>query len=205
MSIVDYQDLLTELKRAFTALNEKLSKGTLSVPEFRVTKRGNRRNLSWLEIDNLQGGRKIPNFCLSRELLQCSSYELLKEIVKLMVHYSNDLEGNRDVSVEGYHNKYFKRKAEEFGFIVTSSKYYGYSEVEAGDLLTKVINEVNFNESLLPKHKTEEKKVEDNKYDTLTIQKGTKSMLKTFCKLTGMTMLEVTERAFEKYMAEYKK
>lgn len=79
---------------------------------------------------------------ISAEHLERPIENIIATLVHEMVHYYCQLNNIADTSQGGrYHNKNFKREAEERGLIITYAKYIGYSVTEPSTELIEVLKQ----------------------------------------------------------------
>ena len=205
MSIVSYEESIAELKRIFVELNTRVCKGEIKTPIFSIANRRNRSVQIWFKPNAWTTKHSsIPGIFFAKDSLQCSPYELVNDYLKVMVNLKNHQLGIKDVSSEGYFNKNFKKLAEEYGLEVEMTKYNGWEKTSLSKELVDLVDELKINLSVLQVRKPREKVI-DSKYDSLSIHRGQKEILKTFCSLINRPMTLVVAEALEKYMEEFKR
>lgn len=141
-SITDMSTLTIQLEKAFDMLNADIFESKLSKPVITVvpTKGAyGHYTLKNMWVVNEQGKREIniSSYTLKRSLLQT-----ITTLVHEMVHMYNDtVLGVTDCSRKGYyHNKHFKKCAEEHWLICEKCEMYGWAETKPSEKLVEWIN-----------------------------------------------------------------
>ena len=121
------------------------------------------KSYAWITVDPVWETKRGSKY----ELNVSSSYlttRPLEEVVASMIHEAchllNIVHGVPDTSNNGvYHNKQFKRTAEEHGLIVTRSDKYGWSHTAPGDPVLQFVldhmdelREIEINKRILLHH-----------------------------------------------------
>lgn len=109
-----------------------------------------------------QGNIWEDNKAIRDEINICAEYLNSEHITEIliheMVHYHNDVEKAKDCNNNGYHNKHFKSRAEDYGLIVNKSGRNGWCETEASEDLQRVIDRIKVDYKLFELYRVVEKR-----------------------------------------------
>jgi hypothetical protein len=128
-----------ELERAFGGLAPLFGR-VFPQPVIAIQSRGRRQALGWFCADKWQNvaDGDVAEITITAEHLQRPVEEIGEVVVHEMCHYANALDGIKDCTVNQYHNKRFKARAESVGLIVTRGPR-GYAYTSLGDDLRKTV------------------------------------------------------------------
>ena len=121
-------EVTDRLVEAFNFFNEELGSG-LDAPVFTlIPNRGRQSYYGWYWQGRWKDGKKsLPEINITADTLKRSVEEICNTLIHEMAHYKNNVEGINDCNANQYHNKHFKRRAEEFGLTVEKLKNKGYA------------------------------------------------------------------------------
>lgn len=127
-------EVTDRLVEAFNFFNEELGSG-LDAPVFTlIPNRGRQSYYGWYWQGRWKDGKKsLPEINITADTLKRSVEEICNTLIHEMAHYKNNVEGINDCNANQYHNKHFKKRAEEFGLTVEKLKNKGYARTELGD------------------------------------------------------------------------
>ena len=115
--------IIKELERVYDALALKFDL-KCERPLIVIQTKGRAKVLGWHWADKWEKGKKsIAEINICAEELKNNPIETL---VHEMVHHSNSCEKIEDCNNAGYHNKYFKIKAEKYGLNVEKNGRHGF-------------------------------------------------------------------------------
>lgn len=147
----------SELHNAFKRLNETFFNNELPNPAITIQTSGKRKSMGWCTTKEVWGDRegkiKLYEINISAEFLDLAFLETMDTLMHEMVHLYNTVNKIQDCSRGGtYHNKKFKKEAENRGFYFkedTPDKRNGWynpklTEETKKKILTLGINEKAF-------------------------------------------------------------
>lgn len=144
--------LLIELYKAFSLFNAEFYDNFLPEPSITIQGKGNRKNTMgyctikkvWLDTINSKNKYEIA---IIGEFLNRGMYPVLSTLLHEMVHLHSLVNDIKDVSRNGtYHNKKFKRIAEDHGLIIEKAERIGWSVTTLTEETTYFIEKSNLNE-----------------------------------------------------------
>lgn len=151
--MANINDSINELHRAFATFNEFYYKNSLPEPAILIMAQGNRKNvLGWCTVrpiwkDREKAEEKRYEINLIAEYMFRPIEDIMATLLHEMVHLYNLLNNIKDVSRAGtYHNKAFKKCAEEHGLIVERDNTIGWSPSKSNDITKTLIKEFKLNE-----------------------------------------------------------
>ena len=117
-----------KLVEAFEFFNAELDT-QLDNPVFTlIPNRGRQSYYGWYWQGRWKDGKKtLPEINITADTLKRSVEEICETLIHEMVHYANNVVNVVDCNANQYHNKHFKKKAEEFGLKVEKVKNKGYA------------------------------------------------------------------------------
>ena len=117
-----------KLVEAFEFFNEALDT-KLDNPVFTlIPNRGRQSYYGWYWQGRWKDGKKtLPEINITADTLKRSVEDICETIIHEMVHYKNNVAEIVDCNNNQYHNKHFKKRAEEFGLKVEKVKNKGYA------------------------------------------------------------------------------
>lgn len=133
MSKTSLQPIISKLEILFSKMNEAFFCGALQPPTIAVSSKGRKKCSGWCTTQKVWSNKNCQeheghfeiNICA--EFLQTPFENISEILLHEMAHLYNIQNGVKDVSRSGtYHNKNFKKAAEEHGLIVTKDKRYGF-------------------------------------------------------------------------------
>ena len=122
------------LVQAFEFFNKEL--GTdLDTPVFTlIPNRGRQSYYGWFWRDRWQDGKKsLPEINITADTLKRTVEDICETLIHEMAHYANWVNKVEDCNRNQYHNKHFKKKAEEFGLKVDKMRNKGYALTSLGE------------------------------------------------------------------------
>lgn len=123
-----------KLVEAFEFFNAELDT-QLDNPVFTlIPNRGRQSYYGWYWQGRWKDGRKtLPEINITADTLKRSVEDICETIIHEMVHYANNVAEIVDCNNNQYHNKHFKKKAEEFGLKVEKVQNKGYARTALDD------------------------------------------------------------------------
>ena len=117
-----------KLVEAFEFFNAELDT-QLDNPVFTlIPNRGRQSYYGWYWQGRWKDGKKtLPEINITADTLKRSVEEICETIIHEMVHYKNNVLDITDCNANQYHNKAFKKRAEEFGLTVERVQNKGYA------------------------------------------------------------------------------
>ena len=134
-------EVTQKLVEAFEFFNKELDTN-LDTPVFTlIPNRGRQSYYGWYWAGRWKDGKKtLPEINITADTLKRSVEDICETIIHEMAHYKNNVEDIVDCNVNQYHNKAFKKRAEEFGLKVERMRNKGYAKTsldEKGNNLVK--------------------------------------------------------------------
>ena len=117
-----------KLVEAFEFFNAELDT-QLDNPVFTlIPNRGRQSYYGWYWQGRWKDGKKtLPEINITADTLKRSVEDICETIIHEMVHYKNNVLDIVDCNANQYHNKAFKKRAEEFGLKVERVQNKGYA------------------------------------------------------------------------------
>jgi hypothetical protein len=140
-------EVTNHLVTAFEFFNKELGTN-LDVPVFTlIPNRGRQSYYGWYWQGRWKDGRKtLPEINITADTLKRDVEAICETLIHEMVHYKNNVEEIVDCNANQYHNKAFKKRAEEFGLKVEKVKHRGYARTsldeKAANLVKKYKNSI---------------------------------------------------------------
>ena len=193
------QQLLQELYRAFDFFNEKFAEGKLPKVVITIQEAGRRNALGWFGkgfwSDRIcEDG--VNEINLSAEWMSRTPEAILETLLHEMAHLKNAVNGVRDCSSGQYHNKYFKRAAEEFGLTVERGGNKGYAFTALGPVAEEVIKQFNPDKKTLSGLKRKPVgSASEKRYVSLIVGIEFGDLIQLGVEKTGMSQKEFVEQA----------
>jgi hypothetical protein len=127
-------EVTDRLVEAFNFFNKELNT-QLDAPVFTlIPNRGRQSYYGWYWQGRWKDGKKtLPEINITADTLKRSVEDVCNTLIHEMAHYKNNVEGIVDCNANQYHNKHFKKRAEEFGLTVEKLKNKGYARTELGE------------------------------------------------------------------------
>lgn len=127
-------EVTDRLVEAFNFFNQELGTN-LDAPVFTlIPNRGRQSYYGWYWQGRWKDGKKsLPEINITADTLKRSVEEICNTLIHEMAHYKNNVENINDCNANQYHNKHFKKRAEEFGLTVEKMKNKGYARTELGE------------------------------------------------------------------------
>lgn len=121
-------EVTDRLVEAFNFFNKELGTN-LDAPVFTlIPNRGRQSYYGWYWQGRWKDGKKaLPEINITADTLKRDVEDVLETVIHEMAHYKNNVEGIEDCNSNQYHNKHFKKRAEEFGLKVERMKNKGYA------------------------------------------------------------------------------
>jgi len=201
------QQLYNELYRAFDVFNQVFADNKLPKVVITIQESGRRNAYGWFGngfwTDRL-AGETVPEINLSAEYLSRGPLGLLETLLHEMAHLWNaTIEETRDCSGGQYHNKHFKIAAERFGLEVSRDGKRGWAYTKLTDTSTKVIDELEVDESLFKGLKRKQLSTTPDRYFSLIVNLDLKSPLKQALINSNMKQREFVEVALNNLIDQY--
>ena len=135
--------VLNALYAAFDHFNEYFyAKELLPRPVINIGSAGRMNALGWFLKSGWRDKKdQFHEINMSAEYLRRKPEETLETLLHEMAHLKNAVNNVRDCTSGQYHNKHFKRAAEEFGLIVKRTHNKGYAFTKLGEEAEKAIKE----------------------------------------------------------------
>ena len=126
--------LTDKLTEAFEFFNQELEAG-LDTPVFTlIPNRGRQSYYGWFWQGRWKDGKKsLPEINITADTLKRSVEDICETIIHEMAHYKNNVAGVVDCNANQYHNKHFKKRAEEYGLTVEKMRNKGYAKTALGE------------------------------------------------------------------------
>jgi len=123
-----------QLVQAFEFFNHEL-KTDLDTPVFTlIPNRGRQSYYGWYWQGRWKDGKKtLPEINITADTLKRDVEDVCETLIHEMAHYKNNVEGIEDCNANQYHNKHFKKRAEEFGLEVKRMRNKGYALTSLGE------------------------------------------------------------------------
>jgi hypothetical protein len=127
-------EVTDRLVEAFEFFNNELGTN-LDAPVFTlIPNRGRQSYYGWYWQGRWKDGKKtLPEINITADTLKRDVEDVCETLIHEMAHYKNNVEGIEDCNANQYHNKHFKKRAEEFGLTVEKLKNKGYARTELGE------------------------------------------------------------------------
>jgi len=138
-------EVTDHLVKAFEFFNHELGTN-LDTPVFTlIPNRGRQSYYGWYWQGRWKDGKKtLPEINITADTLKRDVEDVCNTLIHEMAHYKNNVEKIVDCNANQYHNKHFKKRAEEFGLTVERMKNKGYAITrlgeKAGNLVKKYKN-----------------------------------------------------------------
>jgi len=127
-------EVTQKLVEAFEFFNNELGAG-LDTPVFTlIPNRGRQSYYGWYWANRWKDGKKtLPEINITADTLKRSVEDVCETLIHEMAHYKNNVNKIEDCNRNQYHNKHFKKRAEEFGLTVERMKNKGYAITKLGE------------------------------------------------------------------------
>lgn len=192
-------ELTQELYRAFDYFNKRFADGELPKAVITIQEAGRKNALGWFGNgfwkDDV-ASVSVPEINISAEHLDRDAFGILETLLHEMAHLKNAVNDIRDCTSGQYHNKHFKKAAEEFGLIVKRTCSRGYAFTKLGSEAEEAIKE------LKPKKETfkglRRKRIHaarEKKYISLIINSEHEELLTAAVERSGLSQKEFVEAA----------
>ena len=162
---------IKKLEHAFEVFNNHFYNGELETPVIQFYADTKEKTRGWVTIQDVWNGsgRKCKELNICANCGDVDMSEIYATLLHEMAHVYNIEHGITDTSSNGYyHNKSFKKTAEEHGLIVTKSKKYGWCEsILTQDALDVVLDNFTSRDDLSMHYevpKKEKKKKKQNSF-----------------------------------------
>ena len=195
------QQLIKELYRAFDFFNNKLADGKLPKVVITIQEAGRKNALGWFGkgywSDKIcKDG--VSEINLSAEWMSRSPEAILETLLHEMAHLKNAVNGIRDCTSGQYHNKHFKRAAEEFGLEVERGGNKGYAFTSLGELGEKTVKEFKPNRKALSGlQRRPVKTTTEKRYVSLIVGIEYEALIQLGIDKTQMSQKQFVEHAIE--------
>lgn len=155
--IVTIQDVTQEIYVVFDTFNQEFFYGDLPAAALTIQSTlHKKRTMGWCTRNPVwsfeNGENQLYEINLSAEFLDQGFYETMDTLLHEMVHLYFQYHEIQDVSRKGqYHNKRFKEKVLELGYIYTTTKpdpYVGWGAPRIGDKLKERIAALDINQNV---------------------------------------------------------
>jgi hypothetical protein len=195
------QEALEELYRAFDFFNEYFTNNELPKVVITIQEAGRRNAYGWFgngfwSDKTCKNG--VGEINLSAEYMGRKPEGILETLLHEMAHLKNAINGVRDCTSGQYHNKHFKRAAEEFGLVVERGGNKGYAFTSLGKDADEAIKKLNPNGVVLSTlSRKRVKQAREKRYISLIISAGLEDDLQDAIEASGMTQKEFVEDAVQ--------
>ncbi len=135
-------EIVNELSSMFLFLNDQLN-AKLTEPVFTlIPNSGRSRYYGWYWKDRwVHGTESIPEINIAPDFLNRSISDIAETMIHEMVHYKNMVNEIKDCNTAQYHNKNFKKQAEEFGLKVEKMRNRGYALTSLDEKAKLIVDE----------------------------------------------------------------
>ena len=133
-------EVTNHLVTAFEFFNKALGTN-LDTPVFTlIPNRGRQSYYGWYWQGRWKDGKKtLPEINITADTLKRSVEDICETIIHEMVHYKNNVLDIVDCNANQYHNKAFKKRAEEFGLKVEKVKNKGYARTALDEKASELV------------------------------------------------------------------
>ena len=133
-------EVTAKLVQAFEFFNKELSTG-LDTPVFTlIPNRGRQSYYGWFWQGRWKDGKKtLPEINITADTLKRSVEDICETLIHEMAHYKNHVLDIVDCNANQYHNKHFKKRAEEMGLEVEKLKNRGYARTKLGEKAANLV------------------------------------------------------------------
>jgi len=132
--------LTDKLTEAFEFFNQELEAG-LDTPVFTlIPNRGRQSYYGWFWQGRWKDGKKsLPEINITADTLKRSVEDICETLIHEMAHYKNNVAGIVDCNANQYHNKHFKKQAEQYGLTVEKMRNKGYAKTALGEKASNLV------------------------------------------------------------------
>ena len=129
-----------KLVEAFEFFNKELDAG-LDTPVFTlIPNRGRQSYYGWYWANRWKDGKKsLPEINITADTLKRDVEDVCETLIHEMAHYKNNVNNIEDCNRNQYHNKHFKKRAEEFGLKVERMRNKGYAKTSLDEKATTLV------------------------------------------------------------------
>lgn len=133
-------EVTQKLVEAFEFFNQELDAG-LDTPVFTlIPNRGRQSYYGWYWQGRWKDGKKtLPEINITADTLKRSVEDVCETIIHEMAHYKNNVNKIEDCNRNQYHNKHFKKQAEQFGLEVSRMRNKGYALTKLGEKASNMV------------------------------------------------------------------
>jgi iron-sulfur cluster repair protein YtfE (RIC family) len=173
-----------------------------------IPNRGRQSYYGWYWQGRWKDGKKtLPEINITADTLKRDVEAICETLIHEMAHYANNVAEIVDCNANQYHNKHFKKRAEEFGLKVEKVKNKGYARTALDE---KAAN-------LVKKYKNKYCKGDKNPFQVYRVSEDRVSIVKKnnkrFIAIDGAlassaesrcegTLRELVEQLLESYISE---
>lgn len=127
-------EVTNHLVTAFEFFNKELG-CELDTPVFTlIPNRGRQSYYGWYWANRWKDGKKtLPEINITADTLKRTVEDICETLIHEMAHYKNNVNKIEDCNANQYHNKHFKKRAEEFGLTVERMRNKGYALTKLGE------------------------------------------------------------------------
>jgi len=144
MNIIDY---LSEVKNFFDCFNRDLFDGELPEPILIIQSAGKKKYLGWcsrkMVWENLDKSESRYEITITSEYLSRPIIEIAETVLHEQCHLYANIHEIKDVSGAYYHNKKFKKIAEDHGLIVEDAPVFGWAFTKFSAVGVEAFNKIN--------------------------------------------------------------
>lgn len=200
--------IYSELYRAFDHFNKVFADNTLPKPVITIQESGRKNAYGWFGKGfwfdkDLETG--IPEINLSAEYLSRGANGVLETLLHEMAHFFNAVNNIKDCSSGQYHNKHFKRAAEQFGLKVERSGNRGYAYTSLTETSQHEIDELDVDESLFTEiNRKRIRPMREKKYISLVVGAEIENYLQDAVDSSGLSQKQFVENAIWQAIRELK-
>lgn len=151
---------IRKLETAFDLFNDHFYNGELKKPVIQFYADTKEKAYGWITVDEVwdEDGNMNREINICANFADRSKYEIYATLLHEMAHLYNLEHGIVDTSNNSYyHNKNFKKTAEEHGLIIEKSNKYGWSVTNLNPLAKDFIDSKLINEELSMSYRTPSK------------------------------------------------
>jgi len=173
-----YQEAVKELYRAYSFFSKRFWKlDEDNTPIILVASRGRKSVYGWYWegrwTSDEKGLKTSPEIVIAAESFDRGAEAVLETLLHEMAHHYNALAHIKDCTQTQYHNRAFKKAAEQLGLTVEKTKARGWSLTSLGDGAKAAIEDFKTKEELFKFKRIDNKKVgsKESKYINILLKR----------------------------------
>ena len=145
---------ITELYRIFDLFNKNLFEDKLEKPVILISPRHKKRTLGTCSVNKIWKNKLVESdtryeITISAEHLKSSTYDICETILHEMIHLHCSLNNIKDTSNNYiYHNKNYKKEAEDHGLNVEKGQTVGYAYTSLKPQTKELVDSFNVSDEV---------------------------------------------------------